>query len=72
MLSGVLGALLAAEAASVSALERASLAVYAHGLAGDFAAKKVSQTALTALSILDQLPSAFLQLETIGRKEKKS
>lgn len=39
------------------------LAVYAHGIAGDFAAQKKGRTALIARDILESLPNVFKKLE---------
>ncbi len=39
------------------------LAVYAHGLAGDLATKKIGQTSLIARDILDFLPTIFKKIE---------
>ena len=41
----------------------ACAAVYAHGLAGDLAAKKMGQTSLIARDILDCLPAVFKKFE---------
>lgn len=42
--------------------ETVCLAVYAHGLAGDLAAKKTGQTSLIAHDILENLPFAFKKM----------
>jgi hydroxyethylthiazole kinase-like uncharacterized protein yjeF len=45
--------------------EAAVLGVYAHGLAGDFAAEKVGEYSLIASDIIDNLGAAFLKIEAI-------
>lgn len=57
VLSGLLGALLAAR--SLEVFEAAVLAVYLHGLAGDLARDAVGETALIATDLLDHLGQAF-------------
>lgn len=59
-LTGVAVALLARGYDSTTA---ARIAVYIHGLAGDIAAVKYSETALTAGDIIDALPSAWKIIE---------
>jgi NAD(P)H-hydrate repair Nnr-like enzyme with NAD(P)H-hydrate dehydratase domain len=59
-LTGILTGLLAQ---GYSPVETAILGVYLHGLAGDIAAKKISQEALIAGDIIDNLGNAFLQLK---------
>jgi NAD(P)H-hydrate epimerase len=59
-LTGIAVALLARGHDSTTA---ARIAVYIHGLAGDIAAEKQSQTALTAGDIIDALPSAWKIIE---------
>jgi NAD(P)H-hydrate epimerase len=44
------------------AADAAILGMYLHGMAGDLAAKKISQPALTASDIIHHLGEAFLQL----------
>jgi NAD(P)H-hydrate epimerase len=70
VLAGLLGALLAREAADPSgkspadaAFDAAVLATYVHGRAGDLAAAVRSQVALTALDLIEFLPAAWLELE---------
>lgn len=59
VLAGVLAALLA----RLPAFEAACLGAWVHGRAGDLAAKRVGQTALTATDILDNLGPAFQEVE---------
>ena len=59
-LTGIVLALLARGYDSTSA---ARIAVYIHGLAGDIAATRNGQTALTAGDIIDALPSAWKIME---------
>ncbi|MBI4063872.1 MAG: NAD(P)H-hydrate dehydratase [Elusimicrobia bacterium] len=65
VLSGLMGAFLAQKAAQgklpESYLEAILSAVYLHGLAGDLAAKELSQTAMNAEDIVDFLPKAIKQ-----------
>jgi hydroxyethylthiazole kinase-like uncharacterized protein yjeF len=60
VLSGLLTGLLAQGYASVDA---ACLAVYLHGLAGDFAAEKYGKTAMTAGNLIDNIFEAFKKLD---------
>lgn len=59
-LTGVLTALLAQRYAS---LDAALLGVYLHGLAGNIAAKKLSQEAMTASDLIESLGEAFKTLD---------
>jgi NAD(P)H-hydrate epimerase len=59
-LTGIVAGLLARKRAPFDA---ARLAVYAHGLAGDIAAERGSQTALIARDVAEALPLAFRVLE---------
>lgn len=59
VLTGILAALLAQGYAPRNA---AILGVYLHGLAGDFAAAKLSMEAMLAGDVIDQIPAAFSQL----------
>lgn len=56
VLSGLLGGLLAQGYPAAAA---ARIAVHLHGLAGDMAARRLCQTALTATDLLDDLPFAI-------------
>ncbi len=67
VLSGMLGGQLVQEK---DALKAALSAVYAHGLAGDRAAQKLSQKALTATDIIRFLPAALLELEERAAKTR--
>lgn len=60
VLTGIITALLAQGYDSV---EAAQLGVYLHGLAGDYAAVKWSEYAMSAGDIIDNLGKAFLRLE---------
>ncbi|NBR04539.1 MAG: NAD(P)H-hydrate dehydratase [Planctomycetes bacterium] len=62
VLSGIIGALLGQ---GIQAFEAAKLGVYLHGLAGDHAKKQLGEHSLTALDILEHLPSAFLYHEKV-------
>ena len=56
VLTGVVAALLGQK---LEPLEAAILAVYLHGLAGDFAAEELGRHSLTATDIITYLPEAF-------------
>lgn len=60
VLAGMLGGL---AAQGHSLLDAARLAVYLHGKAGDLAALRKTQTAMTASSLLDALPEAIRTLQ---------
>jgi NAD(P)H-hydrate epimerase len=62
VLTGIITGLLAQ---GYQPLEAAMAGVYLHGLAGDIAAKEISQEALTASDLIDYLGKAFL---TVARK----
>lgn len=47
-----------------TAFNAAITAVYVHGLAGDLAAQKYGQTAMTAMDIIEHLPQAFRSCQT--------
>ena len=57
------GITLAFLAQDYTSLQAALLATYMHGLAGDMAAKNLSQTSLIASDIIDYLPQAFMMIE---------
>jgi hydroxyethylthiazole kinase-like uncharacterized protein yjeF len=61
VLTGTITSLLAQEYSSEDA---SLLAVYLHGLAGDIAAKEISQEAMIAGDIIDSIGNAFKQLGT--------
>jgi hydroxyethylthiazole kinase-like uncharacterized protein yjeF len=69
VLSGMVGGQLVQEK---EALKAALSAVYAHGLAGDRAAQKCSQKALTATDIIRFLPAALKELEEKAAKIKSA
>jgi NAD(P)H-hydrate epimerase len=56
VLTGIVAAL---AAGGLSAFNAACLAVYVHGLAGDYAAKEKGQISVIASDILRYLPRAF-------------
>lgn len=58
VLTGMIAALLGQ---GLSGFEAAKYGAYLHGLAGDLAAKKISQTALLATDIIDYIPQALRQ-----------
>ena len=60
VLTGIITGLLAQKYSSLNAC---ILGVYLHGLAGDIAAKRLSQEAMIAGDIIDHLGSAFKQLQ---------
>jgi NAD(P)H-hydrate epimerase len=60
VLTGVIAALVGQ---GLSAFDAAALGAWVHGRAGDLAAMKLGQTALTAADLLDFLPGAFRELE---------
>jgi NAD(P)H-hydrate epimerase len=60
VLTGVLTGLLAQ---GYSPVEAAMLGCYLHGLAGDIAAKELSQEAMIAGDITEYLGRAFLQIQ---------
>jgi len=59
VLTGVVAALIGQ---GLAPFEAAQLAAHVHGLAGDLAAQRLGQLSLTAASLLDALPQAFLTL----------
>ncbi|MDO5015156.1 MAG: NAD(P)H-hydrate dehydratase [Clostridia bacterium] len=74
VLSGILGSFLAQ---GMNAYEAAKIAVYIHGIAGDFACLNKTQISMKAGDIIDYLPDAFFFVAdeenigkvNIGRKE---
>lgn len=56
VLSGILGALVGQK---IDVFEAAVLGVYVHGRAGDAAAKRIGQIALTATDLIEALPDAW-------------
>ncbi|HEX9901638.1 MAG TPA: NAD(P)H-hydrate dehydratase [Acidobacteriota bacterium] len=67
VLSGMIGSQLVQEK---EAWKAALSAVYVHGLAGDLAAQKLSQKALTATDIIRFLPAALKELEEKASNKK--
>jgi NAD(P)H-hydrate epimerase len=61
VLTGIITGLLAQ---NYSSLDACILAVYLHGLAGDIAAEKLSEEALIAGDIIENLGAAFKQIKT--------
>lgn len=60
VLSGIIGGLMAQGASMVNA---AVMGAYVHGLAGDFAAEKMTGRAMLARDLLDALPDAWRHIE---------
>ena len=60
VLTGIITSFVAQKYSSENA---AVVGVYLHGLAGDLAAKKVSEPALIASDIIDHLGNAFRHVE---------
>ncbi len=60
VLTGIIASLLAQGA---EAFDAARLGVYAHGLAGDIAARRMTSRAMVAGDIIDALPEAWRELE---------
>jgi NAD(P)H-hydrate epimerase len=60
VLTGLIAALIGM---GIAAFDAAALGAWVHGRAGDLAAGKLGQTALTAADLLDYLPAAFRELE---------
>ncbi|MDR2757732.1 MAG: NAD(P)H-hydrate dehydratase [Planctomycetaceae bacterium] len=56
ILTGILAALLAQ---GLAVFDAARVGVFLHGLAGDFAAKRLGEESVTATSILESIPEAF-------------
>lgn len=62
VLTGVIAALVAQ---GLAAFDAAVLGTWVHGRAGDLAAARLGQTALTATDLLDYLPEAFREREAV-------
>jgi ADP-dependent NAD(P)H-hydrate dehydratase len=60
VLTGVVAALVGM---GIAAFDAAALGAWVHGRAGDLAASRLGETALTAVDLLDSLPPAFRELE---------
>lgn len=60
VLTGVLAAMIGQ---GIEPLEAAILAVYLHGLAGDFASEELGRHAVTAMDLVEYLPEAFSEHE---------
>jgi NAD(P)H-hydrate epimerase len=61
VLTGILTGLLAQ---GYSNKDACILGIYLHGLAGDIAAKKLSQESMIASDIIDSLGEAFISIQT--------
>jgi NAD(P)H-hydrate epimerase len=61
VLTGVVAALVGQ---GLSAFDAAALGAWVHGRAGDLAAARLGQTALTAADVVESLPAAFKELES--------
>jgi NAD(P)H-hydrate epimerase len=67
VLTGLVAGLLAQrEAFALDVVDAVLLAVYLHGLAGDLAAAKLGEQALSAGDLLDFLPAAFAHLRDVA------
>ncbi len=62
VLTGVIAGLMGQH---VPPLEAAILGVYLHGLAGDFAAEELGRISMTATDVLEYLPEAFCDHDTL-------
>ncbi len=60
VLTGIIGALLAQ---GMDAFDAARLGVYAHGLAGDIAARRMTSRGMVAGDVIEALPAAWRELE---------
>lgn len=60
VLSGMIGSLMAQ---GMDPTDAAILGVYAHGMAGDFAARDLTERAMIAGDVIDRLPEAWAALE---------
>jgi NAD(P)H-hydrate epimerase len=67
VLAGVVVGLLSQ---GIGPFDAATLAVYAHGLAGDLARKRVGETAMVAGDVLADLPHAIHELEAARRQAR--
>ena len=65
VLTGIISGLLAQE---YTPLEASILGVYLHGLAGDIAAEELSQEALMAGDLIENLGKAFMKLLPSDKK----
>ncbi|MDD5291772.1 MAG: NAD(P)H-hydrate dehydratase [Candidatus Omnitrophica bacterium] len=68
VLTGMISAFLAQ---GLSSFEAARLGVYAHGLAGDFAAQEKTQLGLIASDIIECIPKAIKRMEEAYSKQEK-
>jgi len=68
VLTGMIAALLGQ---GLSPFEAGVLGVYAHGLAGDIAARELGQISMIATDVLKGLPPAFMELEASGYRFPK-
>ena len=60
VLTGIIGSLLAQ---GMDAFDAACLGVYAHGMAGDIAARRMTSRGMVAGDVIDALPAAWRELE---------
>ncbi len=67
VLTGLIASLLAQ---GFPAFDAARLGVFLHGLAGDFAAKKLGQESVVATSIIDAIPEAIQWFRAVGRSSQ--
>ncbi len=62
VLAGIIGSMLAQNRnTSLTAMQNVSLAVYLHGLAGDFASRRVGQRSCMASDIIESISEVFLR-----------
>ncbi len=66
VLTGMITALLGQ---GLNPVEAACAAVYAHGMAGDIAARKKGQHSMIASDIIDNLPEAFTKIQTHSQQQ---
>lgn len=65
VLTGIATAIIAQ---GMAVFEAARLAAYVHGLAGDLAAEKLGETSLIATDLIDFLPHAWREIDSIARE----
>ncbi len=69
VLTGIIAGMLAS---GYSPRESALMGAYIHGLAGDMCALQKSQTSMSALDIINYLPTVFLKLEKESKGQSKN